>query len=233
MNNIEKLKKVLTNEFIEDSVKQDLQDMTISISPLLTKGGIGKSITVIENKFNIEYTFYVKNGDGGKSHTINLVSHLDLNELELADDSEQEADVLANIIFDEIKFVEKRIQEELVKINNTERLIKTVKEKVYEQLNNNKTQDKLSLNDSGLYVTSSGFKYMNTPHKPEVLVTPDGLETVVEDDEHKSTIKYKGKRINCKVEKKPIEQINLGSLTLQEKDGKLAVTDKNGSTRFI
>lgn len=233
MKNIEKLKKVLTNEFIEDSVKQDLQDMTISISPLLTKGGIGKTATVIENKFKIEYTFYVKNGDGGKPHTINLVSHLDVNELELADDSEQEADVLANIIFDEIKFVEKRIQEELVKINNTERLSKTVKEKVHEQLNKNKFKGEFGLKDGNLYVTGSGAKIMNTPYKPEVLVTPDGLETIVEDDEHKSTIKCEGKRTICKLEKKPIEQIKLGSLTLEEKDGKLAVTDKNGLTRFI
>lgn len=55
----------------------------------------------------------------------------------------------------------------------------------------------------------------------------------VENDESKSSIENKGKRIICKVEKKPIKQINLGNLTLQEKDGKLAVTDKNGSTRFI
>lgn len=232
MENIEKLKKVLTNEFIEDSVKQDLQDMTISISPLLTKGGIGKSVTVIENKFKIEYTFYVKNGDGGKPHTINLVSHLDLKALEEVDKN-TEADVLANIIFNEIKFVETRMQKELVKINNTERLSKTVKEKVHEQLNKNKFKGEFGFKDGNLYVTGSGFKYMNTPHKPEVLVTPDGLETVVEDDKHKSTIKYKDKRINCKVEKKPAKQINLGSLTLQEKDGKLAVTDKNGLTRFI
>lgn len=126
------------------------------------------------------------------------------------------------------------MKEEINQIKELDRLSETVKNKVQKQLDNkNKFKGEFGLKDGNLYVTGSGFKYMNTPHKPEVLITPDGLETVVEDDEHKSTIKYKGKRTIYKVEKKPAKQINLGSLTLQEKDGKLAVTDKNGLTRFI
>ncbi|WP_323705993.1 hypothetical protein P3U41_06220 [Mammaliicoccus sciuri] len=232
MDNIEKLKRILTKELVEKNV-----DMVEFISCMDFKRELIESgLTSILSKIvKVNYLFTLSaNNSNQEDKRVEIHTTIDLSELDKATDSSMEQDILAYIVYGHINSLENEIKQELDRMDSDSNYISEVQEKVQKQLDNkNKFKGEFGLKDGNLYVTGSGFKYMNTPYKPEVLVTPDGLETVVEDDESKSSIVYKGKRTICKVEKKPIEQVKLGSLTLQEKDGKLAVTDKNGSTRFI
>ncbi|MEB6232493.1 hypothetical protein [Mammaliicoccus sciuri] len=228
MNNIEKLERILTKELVEKNVDIIARVESIEIKEeRITNNVFHKNITSIHYKFTLnEHGFYKP------LLTLDLQTNIDLSKLSRVEDSNQEQDILAYIVYEHINSLENKINQEIDREDYENKYINEVKKKIEKQFDSkNKPKGEFGFKDGNLYV--SGVDYINTPYKPEILVTPDGLETVVEDDEHKSSIVYKGKRTICKVEKKPAKKINLGSLTLQEKDGKLAVTDKNGLTRFI
>ncbi|WP_323709482.1 hypothetical protein [Mammaliicoccus sciuri] len=232
MKNIEKLERILTKELVEKNVGIVRNIQKLEISPESIWGAFG--ITCSDYIYDIKYLLTLNEEGYQPFRNIDVELSIDLSDLKDSKDSDDEIELLVLCILNHIEQLEDKIKQQIKQLDYQNSYVREVKEKVQKYFDSkNKFKDELGFKDGGLYVSCSGFKYMDTPYKPEVLVTPDGLETVVEDDEHKSTIEYKDKRINCKLEKKPAKQINLGSLTLQEKDGKLAVTDKNGSTRFI
>lgn len=235
MDNIEKLKRILTKEFIEENIKEGIQVLSINVFPLLIKNGIN-SVTEVKNKFEIIYKLIAIEGDGGKRNKIKFKSHLNLRALEDVDNKTAE-DILSNIISNEMRFIEKRVKEEINQIKELDRLSEAVKNKVHKQLNKKVEPIQPSNfyigNNTEVRITNKGIKYINTPLKSEILVnpvealvTPDDLETVVEDDEHKTSIKCEGKRTICKLEKKPARKViitNENDIVLIRKDGKLEV----------
>lgn len=229
MDNIEKLKRVLTKELVGENVDIIRYVEKLEINPANISGMYGNYL--LNDTFKIKYLIAL-NVEEYRNMEVEL--SINLIDIKKSKDSEEEKELLAILIQEHLEKLEDKVKHQINKIDFQNNYVNEVTEKVQQYFDSkNKFKSEFGLKDGNLYVTGSGFKYMNTPYKPEVLVTPDGLETVVEDDESKTSIVYKGKRTICKVEKKPIEQVKLGSLTLQEKDGKLAVTDKNGSTRFI
>ena len=232
MNNIEKLERILTKELVQENIEIVRHVQKLEIIPVNVRGMYGN--TYLNDTFEIKYSITLNEEGYQPFRNMEVESSINLSDLNNSIDSDKEKELLAILIQHHIEELEDIIKSQINIEDYQINYELEVKNKVRKYFDGkNKFKDELGFKDGGLYVSCSGFKYMDTPYKPEVLVTPDGLETVVEDDEHKSTIEYKGKRINCKLEKKPAKQINLGSLTLQEKDGKLAVTDKNGLTRFI
>ena len=233
MDNNEKLQRILTKELIEKNIEivRSVQKLEISYARVTGRYG---GYTFSDYKYNIKYLITLNEKGYQPFRSIDVALSIDLSDLKKSKDSDDEKELLALYIQNHLEQLEDKIKEKIKQLDYQNKYVREVKEKVQNYFDGkNKFKDELGFKDGGLCISCSGFKYMDTPYKPEVLVTPDGLETVVEDDEHISTIEYKDKRINCKLEKKPAKQINLGSLTLQEKDGKLAVTDKNGLTRFI
>ena len=232
MKYIEKLERILTKELVEKNVEIVRHVQKLEITPLIISGMYG--YTSSDYKYNIKYLITLNEEGYQPFRNIDVELSIDLSDLKGSKDSDDEIELLVLYILNHIEELEDKIKQQIKQLDYQNSYVREVQEKIQKQLDNkNKFIGEFGFKDGNLYVTSSGFKYMNTPHKPEVLTTPDGLETVVEDDEHKTSIEYKHKQINCKLEKKPAKQINLGSLTLEEKDGKLAVTDKNGLTRFI
>lgn len=206
MNNIEKLKRVLTKELVEKNMGINAKVESIKIGQDKIKGAF--DIRMATSVVSIDYVFYMR--EHGK---IKLNTKFDLSELDNANDSSQEQDILAYIVYKHISSLETKIKQELDKINYETKYVKEAREKVQKQFDKkNKFKGEFGFKGEDLYVTASGNKYMNTPHKPEILVTPDGVEPT--------------KPI-------PLEKVLLGSLTLQEKDGKLAITYADGFTRYI
>ena len=206
MNNIEKLKRVLTKELVEKNMGINAKVESIKIGQDKIKGAF--DIRIATSVVSIDYVFYMR--EHGK---IKLNTKFDLSELDNANDSSQEQDILAYIVYKHISSLETKIKQELDKINYETKYVKEAREKVQKQFDKkNKFKGEFGFKGEDLYVTASGNKYMNTPHKPEILVTPDGVEPT--------------KPI-------PLEKVLLGSLTLQEKDGKLAITYADGFTRYI
>lgn len=232
MDNIEKLKRILTKDLVEKNVDMVEFISCVNFKREIIEGGL---TPILSNIVKVSYLFTLSTNNGNEDDKrVKIHTNIDLSELDKATDSSMEQDILAYIVYGHINSLETKIKQQLNKIDFDSNYISEVQEKVQKQFDSkNKFKGEFGFRDGNLYVTAPYVGIKNTPYKPEVLVTPDGLETIVEDDEHKSTIKCEGKRTICKLEKKPIEQIKLGSLTLEEKDGKLAVTDKTGSTRFI
>lgn len=106
MNNIEKLERILTKEFIEENIKEEFQVVSINVFPLLIKNGIN-SVTEVKNKFEIIYKLFANEGDGGKRNIIKFKSHMNLRPLEDVDNKTAE-DILSDIISNEMRFIEKR-----------------------------------------------------------------------------------------------------------------------------
>lgn len=232
MKNIEKLERILTKELVEKNVEIVRSVQKLEINSEKIRGMYGN--TYLSGIYIIKYLITLNEEGYHPFRNMKVELSIDLTDLNNSKDSDEEKELLAILIQNHIEELEKKIKSQIDIEDYQIKYELEVTKKVQQYFDSkNKFKDEFGFKDGGLYVTCSGFKYMDTPYKPEVLVTPDGLGTVVEDDEHKTSIEYKSKRINCKLEKKPAKQINLGSLTLQEKDGKLAVTDKNGSTRFI
>lgn len=206
MNNIEKLKRVLTKELVEKNVNIIARVESMSIGQEKIKDVF--DICIATSVINIDYVFSVNEGGAYQPlRNIKLNTSIDLSGLNSTRDSSQEQDILAYIVYEHISTLENEIKKEIDKINYENRYVKEAREKVQKQFDK-----KNKFKGEDLYVTASGNKYMNTPHKPEILVTPDGVEPT--------------KPI-------PLEKVLLGSLTLQEKDGKLAITYADGSTRYI
>lgn len=270
MNNIEKLERILTRELVQENIEIVRHVQKLEINSEKIRGMYGN--TYLSGIYIIKYLITLNEEGYHPFRNMKVELSIDLTDMNNSKDSDEEKELLAILIQNHIEELEKKIKSQIDIEDYQIKYELEVTKKVQQYFNSkNKFKGEFGFKDGNLYVTSSGFKYMNTPykpHKPEVLVTPDYLETIVEDDEHKTSIEFKGKRINCKLEKKPAKQINksldnfkegydklvdeffpenknvvkntnvarvmkLGSLTLQEKDGKLAVTDKNGSTRFI
>ncbi|QYG30105.1 hypothetical protein K0O13_08320 [Mammaliicoccus sciuri] len=214
MKNVEKLERVLTRELVLKNFHKTVKINYMRFGRVKIKDTFGYRIS--HNKVSLDYEFTVKEKEDIRIAKVS--TEIDLSGLDNANDSSQEQDILAYIVYEHINSLETKVKQELDKIDFDSNYIREVQEKVQKQLDNkNKFIGEFGFKDGNLYVTSSGFKYMNTPYKPDVLVTPDGLKL---------------EPLN-KTKPIPNEHILLGSLTLQEKDGKLAVTDKNGSTRFI
>lgn len=232
MKNIEKLERILTKELVQENIEIVRHVQKLEIIPVNVRGMYGN--TYLNDTFEIKYLITLNEEGYQPFRNMKVESSINLSDLNNSKDSDKEKELLAILIQHHIEELENIIKSQINIEDYQINYELEVKNKVRKYFDGkNKFKGEFGFKNGNLYVTGSGAKIMNTPYKPEVLVTPDGLETVVEDDEYKSSIEYKGKRINCKLEKKPAKQINLGSLTLQEKDGKLAVTDKNGSTRFI
>lgn len=212
MNNIEKLKRVLTKELVEKNVNIVARVESMSIGQEKIKDAF--DICIATSVINIDYVFSVNEGGTYQPlRNIKLNTSIDLSGLNSTQDSSQEQDILAYIVYEHISTLENEIKKEIGKINYENKYVKEARVKVQQQFDNkNKFKGEFGFKGEDLSVTASGNKYMNTPHKPEILVTPDGVEPT--------------KPI-------PLEKINLGSLTLQEKDGKLAITYSDGFTRYI
>lgn len=217
MNNIEKLQRVLTRELVEKNVDVIARVESMSIGQEKIKDAF--DICIATSVINIDYVFSVNEGGVYQPlRNIKLNTSIDLSGLNSTRDSSQEQDVLAYIVYEHISTLENEIKKEIDKINYENKYVKEARVKVQQQFDNkNKFKGEFGFKGEDLYVTASGNKYMNTPHKPEILVTPDGVK--FEDNSPTKPI--------------PLEKINLGSLTLQEKDGKLAITYADGFTRYI
>lgn len=215
MKNIEKLEKVLTKELIEKNVEIVRNVQKLEIDRELIKGTFG--ITYSDYIYNLKYLITL-NEEGYQPFRIMEVElSIDLADLKHSKDSEEEKELLAILIQEHLEKLEDEIKYQIKQLDYQNSYAREVREKVQNYFDSkNKFKDEFGFKDGNLYVTGSGAKIMNTPYKHEVLETPDGLKL--------------GEPI---IKPIPSEKILLGSLILQEKDGKLAVTDKNGSTRFI
>lgn len=212
MNNIEKLKRVLTKELVEKNVDVIARVESMDIGQENIKDAF--DICIATSVINIDYVFSV-NEDGAYQplRNIKLNTSIDLSGLNRAQDSSQEQDILAYIVYEHISSLESEVEKGIDKINYENKYVKEARVKVQQQFDNkNKFKGEFGFKGEDLSVTASGNKYMNTPHKPEILVTPDGVEPT--------------KPI-------PLEKVLLGSLTLEEKYGKLAITFSDGSVRYI
>lgn len=213
MKNIEKLQRVLTRELVEKNV-----DMVGHINCMKIESEYIETALrpVITEKVNVSYLFTLsKNHVFQPDKNIEIYTTLDLSELNKANDSSQEQDILAYIVYGHINSLEEKIWQELDREDYEDKYIKKLQEKVQQQFDNKKKCYVKSIDE--IRVSPQDNKYMNTPLKPEVLVTPDG-------DKFEN---------NSPTKPIPLEKINLGSLTLEEKDGKLAITYSDGFTRYI
>ncbi|WP_239705048.1 hypothetical protein [Mammaliicoccus sp. E-M24] len=212
MKNIEKLEKVLTKELVGENVEIVRYVEKLEINPKLIKGAHG--LTYSNYIYNLKYLIAL-NEKGYRNMEVEL--SIDLADLKHSKDSEEEKELLAILIQEHLEKLEDKIKYQIKQLDYQNNYAKEVSEKVQNYFDSkNKFKGGFGFKDGNLYVTGSGAKIMNTPYKHEVLETPDGLKL--------------GEPI---IKPIPSEKILLGSLTLQEKGGKLAVTDKNGSTRFI
>lgn len=212
MNNIEKLKRVLTKELVEKNVDVIARVESMDIGQENIKDAF--DICIATSVINIDYVFSVNEGGAYQPlRNIKLNTNIDLSGLNRAQDSSQEQDILAYIVYEHISSLESEVEKGIDKINYENKYVKEARVKVQQQFDNkNKFKGEFGFKGEDLSVTASGNKYMNTPHKPEILVTPDGVEPT--------------KPI-------PLEKVLLGSLTLEEKYGKLAITFSDGSVRYI
>lgn len=209
MNNIEKLKRVLTKELVEKNVDVIARVESMDIGQENIKDAF--DICIATSVINIDYVFSVNEGGAYQPlRNIKLNTSIDLSGLNRAQDSSQEQDILAYIVYEHISSLESEVEKVIDKINYENKYVKEARVKVQQQFDNKKKCYVKSIDE--IRVSPQNNKYMNTPLKPEVLVTPDGVEPT--------------KPI-------PLEKVLLGSLTLQEKDGKLAITYADGSTRYI
>src|SRR5699024_9808153 len=106
MNNIEKLKRVLTKELVEKNMGINAKVESIKIGQDKIKGAF--DIRIATSVVSIDYVFYMR--EHGK---IKLNTKFDLSELDNANDSSQEQDILAYIVYKHISSLETKIKQEL------------------------------------------------------------------------------------------------------------------------
>lgn len=215
MKNIEKLERILTKELVEKNVEIVRYAQKLEISPANVSCMYG--VTPSDYKYNINYLITLNEEGYQPFRNIDVELSIDLSGLKDSKDSEEEKELLAILIQEHLEKLEDKVKYQIKQLDYQYSYVREVKEKVQQYFDSkNKFKGEFGFKDGNLYITGSGVKIMNTPYKHEVLETPDGLKI--------------GEPI---IKPIPSEKILLGSLTLQEKDGKLAVTDKNGLTRFI
>lgn len=204
MNNIEKLKRVLTKELVEKNVDVIARVESMDIGQENIKDAF--DICIATSVINIDYVFSVNEGGAYQPlRNIKLNTSIDLSGLNRAQDSSQEQDILAYIVYEHISSLESEVEKGIDKINYENKYVKEARVKVQQQFDNkNKFKGEFGFKGEDLSVTAS--------YKPEILITPDGVEPT--------------KPI-------PLEKVLLGSLTLEEKYGKLAITFSDGSVRYI
>lgn len=216
MKNIEKLEKVLTRELIEKNVDIIRSVQKLEIIPELIRGAFG--ITYSDYIYNIKYLITLNEEGYQPFRNTEVELSIDSADLKQSKDSEEEKELLAILIQEHLEKLEDKIKYQIKQLDYQNNYAREVREKVQNYFDGKRGMKKLYFNEnSNISISRKGINYVNTPLKSEILVTPDGVE------------------FGSEPLIKPIslEKVLLGNLTLQEKDGKLAVTDKNGSTRFI
>lgn len=217
MKNIEKLERILTKELVEKNVEIVRNVQKLEISHARVSGMYG-GYTFSDYKYDIEYLLTLNEEGYQPFRNIDVELSIDLSDLKYSKDSDDEIELLVLCILNHIEQLGDKIKQQIKQLDYQNSYVREVKEKVQKYFDGKRGMKKLYFNEnSNISLSRKGINYVNTPLKSEILVTPDGV-----DFESEAIIK-------------PIllEKVLLGNLTLQEKDGKLAVTDKNGSTRFI
>ena len=217
MKNIEKLERILTKELVEKNVEIVRNVQKLEISHARVSGMYG-GYTFSDYKYDIEYLLTLNEEGYQPFRNIDVELSIDLSDLKDSKDSDDEIELLVLCILNHIEQLGDKIKQQIKQLDYQNSYVREVKEKVQKYFDGKRGMKKLYFNEnSNISLSRKGINYVNTPLKSEILVTPDGV-----DFESEAIIK-------------PIllEKVLLGNLTLQEKDGKLAVTDKNGSTRFI
>lgn len=216
MKNIEKLERILTKELVKENIDIVRYVRKLEISPANVSCMYG--VTPSDYKYNINYLITLNEEGYHPFRNIDVELSIDLSDLKDSKDSEEEIELLVLCILNHIELLGDKIKQQIKQLDYQNSYVREVKEKVQKYFDGKRGMKKLYFNEnSNISLSRKGINYVNTPLKSEILVTPDGV-----DFESEAIIK-------------PIllEKVLLGNLTLQEKDGKLAVTDKNGSTRFI
>lgn len=217
MKNIERLERILTKELVEKNVEIVRNVQKLEISHARVSGMYG-GYTFSDYKYDIEYLLTLNEEGYQPFRNIDVELSIDLSDLKDSKDSDDEIELLVLCILNHIEQLGDKIKQQIKQLDYQNSYVREVKEKVQKYFDGKRGMKKLYFNEnSNISLSRKGINYVNTPLKSEILVTPDGV-----DFESEAIIK-------------PIllEKVLLGNLTLQEKDGKLAVTDKNGSTRFI
>lgn len=217
MKNIEKLERILTKELVEKNVEIVRNVQKLEISHARVSGMYG-GYTFSDYKYDIEYLLTLNEEGYQPFRNIDVELSIDLSDLKYSKDSDDEIELLVLCILNHIEQLGDKIKQQIKQLDYQNSYVREVKEKVQKYFDGKRGVKKLYFNEnSNISLSRKGINYVNTPLKSEILVTPDGV-----DFESEAIIK-------------PIllKKVLLGNLTLQEKDGKLAVTDKNGSTRFI
>lgn len=212
MKDIEKLERILTRELVEKNVEIVRHVQKLEITPLNISGMYGYTL------YNIKYLITLNEEGYQPFRNMDVKLSIDLADIKQSKDSEFEKEWLAIIIQNHLEKLEDKIKQQIKQLDYQNSYVREVSEKIQKYFDGKRSVKKLYFNDnSNISVNRKGINYVNTPLKSEILITPDGVE------------------FGSEPLIKPItlEKVSLGNLTLQEKDGKLAVTDKNGSTRFI
>lgn len=217
MKNIEKLERILTKELVEKNVEIVRNVQKLEISHARVSGMYG-GYTFSDYKYDIEYLLTLNEEGYQPFRNIDVELSIDLSDLKGSKDSDDEIELLVLYILNHIEQLEDKIKQQIKQLDYQNSYVREVKEKVQKYFDGKRGMKKLYFNEnSNISISPKGINYVNTPLKSEILVTPDGIDFGSE----------------AIIKPIPSEKILLGNLTLQEKDGKLTVTDKSGSTRFI
>lgn len=216
MKNIEKLERVLTKELVQENIDIVRYVQKLEIFPLSISCMYG--YTFSDYQYKIKYLITLNEEGYQPFRNMDVELSIDLSGLKDSEDSDDEKELLVLYILNHIEKLEDKIKQQIKQLDYQNSYAREVTDKVQEYFDGKRSVKKLYFNDnSNISVNRKGINYVNTPLKSEILVTPDGVE------------------FGSEPIIKPIslDKVLVGNLTLQEKDGKLAVTDKNGSTRFI
>ncbi|GAB1611585.1 hypothetical protein HB162lentus_02290 [Mammaliicoccus lentus] len=217
MKNIEKLERILMKELVEKNVEIVRNVQKLEISHARVSGMYG-GYTFSDYKYDIEYLLTLNEEGYQPFRNIDVELSIDLSDLKGSKDSDDEIELLVLYILNHIEQLEDKIKQQIKQLDYQNSYVREVKEKVQKYFDGKRGMKKLYFNEnSNISISPKGINYVNTPLKSEILVTPDGIDFGSE----------------AIIKPIPSEKILLGNLTLQEKDGKLTVTDKSGSTRFI
>lgn len=217
MKSIEKLERILTKELVKRNVEIVRSVQKLEINPARVSGMYG-GYTFSDYKYDIKYLFTLNEEGYQPFRNIDVELSIDLSDLKGSKDSDDEIELLVLYIQNHLEQLEDKIKEQIKQLDYQNKYVREVSEKVQNYFDGKRGMKKLYFNEnSNISINRKGINYVNTPLKSEILVTPDGVEFGSEP----------------LIKPVPLEKVLLGNLTLQEKDGKLAVTDKNGRTRFI
>lgn len=216
MKNIEKLERILTKELVQENIEIVRHVQKLEIIPVNVRGMYGN--TYLNDTFEIKYLITLNEEGYQPFRNMKVESSINLSDLNNSKDSDKEKELLAILIQHHIEELENIIKSQINIEDYQINYELEVKNKVRKYFDGKRGMKKLYFNEnSNISISRKGINYVNTPLKSEILVTPNGVE-------------YGSEPL---IKPIPLEKVLLGNLTLQEKDGKLAVTDKNGSTRFI